>query len=217
MTTTAPAIRSSAIWSRLARMMADCSAARRPASRRIRRTDGPVARERESRPPKSVSSETNPVSDHRHHRCHGEAQSSDVWHASHDIRVRRDAFVGHVFMLTAADVSGMIHEPAQTEGPSRPAAEARTPVHKSVSKLYVGGRFLIRNQPLALVAGAGFEPATSGLWAIRRVSLPSRAVSRGCGYLGGQDISHRAPSAPSRSSRAVSPRPVYKPVYRTGS
>src|SRR5271167_4170000 len=40
MTTTAPAVRSSAIWSRLARMMADCSAARRPASRRIRRTDG---------------------------------------------------------------------------------------------------------------------------------------------------------------------------------
>jgi hypothetical protein len=37
MTTTAPTARSSAIWSRLARMMADCSAARRPASRRSQR------------------------------------------------------------------------------------------------------------------------------------------------------------------------------------
>jgi len=35
----APAVRSSATWSRLARMIAACSAARRPASRRIRITD----------------------------------------------------------------------------------------------------------------------------------------------------------------------------------
>ena len=42
--------------------MADCSAARRPAGRRIRRTDGPVAWERESRAPKvSVSRYQDPL------------------------------------------------------------------------------------------------------------------------------------------------------------
>ena len=39
----APAVRSPATWSRLARMIAACSAARRPASRRIRITDGVLA------------------------------------------------------------------------------------------------------------------------------------------------------------------------------
>ena len=43
----APAVRSSATWSRLARMIAACSAARRPDSRRIRITDGVLAPDRE--------------------------------------------------------------------------------------------------------------------------------------------------------------------------
>jgi hypothetical protein len=37
------------------------------------------------------------------------------------------------------------------------------PVHKSVHKPQAKGRLLDRNRPLCLVAGAGFEPATSGL------------------------------------------------------
>ena len=53
-TTMAPVLRSSVTWSRLARMMADCSAARRPARRRMSRTDGlrslgPGTRGRQSR------------------------------------------------------------------------------------------------------------------------------------------------------------------------
>jgi hypothetical protein len=51
------------------------------------------------------------VSDHRHHRCDREAQPSDAWQASHDIGVRRDAFVGHESMLAVADVYGMIVNP----------------------------------------------------------------------------------------------------------
>ncbi len=53
----------------------------------------------------------HPVSDHRHHRCDREAQPPDAWQASHDIVVRRDAFVGHESMLAVADVSGMIMNP----------------------------------------------------------------------------------------------------------
>jgi hypothetical protein len=41
----------------LARMIAACSAARRPDSRRIRITDGVLAPDRASRPPKSVSAD----------------------------------------------------------------------------------------------------------------------------------------------------------------
>ena len=51
------------------------------------------------------------VSDHRHHRCDREAQPSDARQASHDIGVRRDAFVGHQSMLAVADVYGMIMNP----------------------------------------------------------------------------------------------------------
>jgi len=36
---------------------------------------------------------------------------------------------------------------------------------------------LFEKGPLALVAGEGFEPSTSGLWATRRVSLPLWTVS----------------------------------------
>jgi len=56
-TTIAPAARSSATGWRLAWMMADWSAARRPASRRISRTDGLLAPDRARRAPKSVSAE----------------------------------------------------------------------------------------------------------------------------------------------------------------
>jgi hypothetical protein len=56
-TTTAPAARSSATGTRLAWMIANWSAARRPESCRISRIDGLVARERASRLPKSVSAE----------------------------------------------------------------------------------------------------------------------------------------------------------------
>jgi len=70
--------------------------------------------------------------------------------------------------------------------------------------------------PAKTSSGAGFEPSTSGLWAIRHRSLPSQAVSGGCGDLDGQDRSHLALSGPSPPSQAVSPRPVYKSVYRTG-
>jgi hypothetical protein len=37
------------------------------------------------------------------------------------------------------------------------------PVHRSVHKPQAKGRILVWIRPLALVAGAGFEPATSGL------------------------------------------------------
>ncbi len=61
----------------------------------------------------------HPVSDHRHHRCDREAQSAEAWHASPDIGVRRDAFVGPVFMVAAADVSGSIHEPGHAKARAR--------------------------------------------------------------------------------------------------
>ena len=148
-----PAVRSSAIWSRLARMMADCSAARRPASRRIRRTDGPVARERESRPPKSVSADikTRPSTrarcrtagsgccredlvgrhpgDHRHHGCDGE---------------------------TVADVHGMIHEPIPG------TADRETMPH---DKALQGQRALPgrARDKKCLVGVRGLEPRTSSL------------------------------------------------------
>jgi hypothetical protein len=41
--------------------------------------------------------------------------------------------------------------------------EREAPAHKSVHKLQARGRTNIRIRPLILVAGAGFEPATSGL------------------------------------------------------
>ena len=63
------------------------------------------------------------VSDHRHHRCDREAQPSDARQASHDIGVRRDAFVGHESMLAAADVYGMIMNP-HTPRASRLGEEA---------------------------------------------------------------------------------------------
>jgi hypothetical protein len=65
----------------------------------------------------------HPVSDHRHHRRDGEAQSPDAWQASHDIGVCRDAFVGHESMLTVADVYGTTHEPP-TPRTSRPVLSA---------------------------------------------------------------------------------------------
>jgi hypothetical protein len=55
------------------------------------------------------------VRDHRHYRRNREAQPSDAWHPSHDIRVRSDALVGHVSMLAVAGVSGTIRELEQTE------------------------------------------------------------------------------------------------------
>jgi hypothetical protein len=82
-----------------------------------------------------------------------------------------------------------------------------------VSNRQTKGRFLIRNRPLALVAGAGFEPATSGLRAVRRTSLASQTISRGCGDLGGPERARRARSAPSPLSHPIPGRPVYKSVY----
>jgi hypothetical protein len=61
-------------------------------------------------------------------------------------------------------------------------------------------------------------PSASGRWVMSHTTCVSAvsAVSRGRGNLGGQGRSHLAQSAPSPPSRAVSPCPVYKSVYRTG-
>ena len=105
----------------------------------------------------------HPVSDHRHHRCDREAQSSDAWHASHDIGVRRNAFVGHVFMLAAADISGSIHEPGHTKARAGREPKRELSCANPLANHMREALFLFERGPLALVAGAGFEPATSGL------------------------------------------------------
>ena len=76
----------------------------------------------------------HPVSDHRHHRCDREAQPPDAWQASHDVGVRRDAFVGHESMLAVADVYGTIHEPAHRGSADR----ERKPRGRALGSL-VGG------------------------------------------------------------------------------
>jgi len=74
---------------------------------------------------------------------------------------------------------------------------------------------LFEKGPLALVAGEGFEPSTSGLWAIRRLSLSSRAVSGHHVDLDGLAAWGGLWPAAYRSSQAVPQRLVYKSVYGT--
>ena len=50
-------------------------------------------------------------------------------------------------------------------------------VHRSVHMGHENGPRRILRGPFPLVAGTGFEPATSGLWANRSLSPPKRSVS----------------------------------------
>ena len=69
----------------------------------------------------------------------------------------------HRLQVFKRELEAAIRGDAVRRGQGCPYPSDASFVSKSLSNWYAEGRSLVRNRPLTLVAGAGFEPATSGL------------------------------------------------------